>query len=113
MESELLIIQKTYEIYKYLTISNSTIARTHRYALGERSLSSTLELLEDLIKAKRAPKPQKAHFLLEANTQLEILRFQLRLYLDLKLINETQVFQLQALVREIGRMLGGWLKSIT
>ena len=113
MESELLVIQKTYEIYKQLTVMNSTIARIHRYSLGERSLNCTLEMLEQLLKAKHAPKAQKVSFLLSANTQLEILRFQLRLYLDLKLINETKVFQTQALMREVGRMLGGWLKSIT
>jgi hypothetical protein len=113
MESELLVIQKTYELYKQFTLANTTITRTHRYSLGERSLTGTLELLEHLLRAKHAPKSQKATSLLQANTQLEILRFQLRLYLDLKLISETRVFQMQAHIREVGRMLGGWLKSVT
>lgn len=113
MESELLVIQKTYELYKHLSIANSTIARAHRYSLGERSLTCSLELLEQLIKAKHAPKAQKVAFLLSASTQLEVLRFQLRLYLDLKLVSETKVFQMQAFAREVGKMTGGWLKSLT
>ena len=113
MESELLVIQKTYELYKHFTLINTKIARSQRYTLGEKTLSTNLALLEDLIFAKHAPKAQNAIFLLQANTKLEVLRFQLRLYLDLKLVNETQIFQLQALVREIGRMLGGWLKSVS
>ena len=113
MDSELLVIQKTYELYKHLTLANNNVPRLHRYSLGEKTLSCSLDLLEQLIVAKHAPKAHKVTFLLNANTKLEVLRFQLRLYLDLKLIPETKVFQMQALLREIGRMLGGWLKSVT
>lgn len=70
-------------------------------------------MLEQLLRAKHAPKSQKYSFLLSASTQLEILRFQLRLYLELALVNETRVFQIQSKIREIGRMLGGWLKSLS
>lgn len=85
----------------------------HRYSLGEKSLTTTLNLLEHLVLAKHAPKARKASLLLSASSQLEILRFQLRLYLDLKLVSETHVFQMQAHIREIGRMLGGWHKSVS
>ena len=54
----------------------------------------------------------KGPYLIKANTNLEITRLKLRLFLELKLANETQVFQLQAKLEEIGRMLGGWLKSL-
>jgi len=36
----------------------------------------------------------------------------LRLCLELKLANETKIFQAQSALEEIGRMLGGWLKSV-
>jgi hypothetical protein len=36
----------------------------------------------------------------------------LRLLLELKLVNETKVFQTQSTVEEIGRQIGGWLKSV-
>ena len=113
MESELLVIQKTYELYKHFTECNSTITRSHRFGLGEKTLITTLDLLEQLIQAKHAGKSHKVHFLLVAAAKLEILRFQLRLYLDLKLVKETRVFQMQALVRDIGRQTGGWLKSVS
>jgi hypothetical protein len=35
----------------------------------------------------------------------------LRLLLELKLCNETKIFQTQAQMEETGRMLGGWLKA--
>lgn len=71
-----------------------------------------LSLLEQLIMAKNVPKTMKAACLLKASGTLEILTIKLRLLLELKLVNETRVFQLQSQSREIGRMLGGWLKSV-
>jgi len=64
------------------------------------------------IMAKNAPKPAKAQYLIKANAMLEIITLKLRLLLDLKLANETKIFQLQSETAEIGRMLGGWLKSM-
>ena len=62
--------------------------------------------------AKNAPKPAKAQYLIKVNAILEIITLKLRLLLDLKLANETRIFQLQSETAEIGRMLGGWLKSM-
>lgn len=42
----------------------------------------------------------------------EVSRLKLRLFLELKLANETKILQTQAKLEEIGRMLGGWLKSV-
>lgn len=61
--------------------------------------------------AKNAPIPMKVPYLMKANGNLEILILKLRLLLELKLVNETKVFKLQAQIKEIGRMLGGWLKA--
>jgi len=59
-----------------------------------------------------APKTMKAACLLKSSGTLEVLTLKLRLMLELKLVNETRVFQMQSEAQEIGRMLGGWLKSV-
>lgn len=61
--------------------------------------------------AKYAPKPNKPKYLILSIASLETLRFKLRLYLELGLINETKIFQMQSHVQEIGRMATGWRKS--
>jgi len=107
------IIHHSYEIYKNIVeINDSLNKRRHRYSLGTSAEQSALTLLEQLIMTKYAPKPLKASYLIKANADLEILRLKLRLFLDLKLANETKVFQTQSKLQEIGRMLGGWTKSI-
>ncbi|PJC38363.1 hypothetical protein CO045_00565, partial [Candidatus Peregrinibacteria bacterium CG_4_9_14_0_2_um_filter_41_14] len=57
-------------------------------------------------------KTMKAACLLKSSGTLEVLTLKLRLILELKLVNETRVFQMQSEAQEIGRMLGGWLKSV-
>lgn len=69
-------------------------------------------MLENFIMAKNAPKTIKATYLIRAGAQQEIAIFKLRLILELKLANETKIFQAQAKLAEMGRMLGGWLKSL-
>ncbi len=63
--------------------------------------------------AKNAPKPMKSGYLIKASSHLEIIILKLRLYLELKIANETKIFQIQAKLAEIGKMLGGWLKSLS
>lgn len=113
MDSTLPIIEKTYGIYKILVDVNVKLPKTHRHGLGISAEQSVLTLLELLFMASHAPKTHKAAYLLKAQAQLDILRLKLRLYLELKLANETRVFQLQSDLQETGRMLGGWLKSTT
>jgi len=88
------------------------LEKRQRYSLGASLEVSVLALLECLIMAKNAPKPLKAAYLIKAGAQQEITVLKLRLLLELKLVNETKIFQTQAKMAEVGRMLGGWLKSL-
>jgi hypothetical protein len=113
MSDELPILTRVYEIYKSLDSINDKLPKPKRYGLGTSTEQTVLALLEQLLMAKHAPKSHKAAYLLRAQAQLETLRFKLRLYLELQLVNETRIMQTQARLQEIGRMLGGWLKSLT
>ncbi len=84
-----------------------------RYSLGQSLETSVLECLSQLIMAKNAPKPLKSPYLIKASAYLEISTLKLRLFLELKIANETKIFQAQGKISEIGRMLGGWLKSLS
>ena len=68
--------------------------------------------MESLVMAKNAPKTLKAGYLIRASSKLEVSTLKLRLVLELGWTNETKIFQLQSKLAEIGRMLGGWLKSV-
>lgn len=106
------IINKSYEAYKAIIDINHTLTKRWLYSLGISLENSILDCMENLVMAKNAPKPLKAGYLIKASAKLEISVLKLRLLLELKLCNETKVFQVQAQVEEVGRMLGGWLKSV-
>lgn len=109
---ELSIINQTYSLYKDIVQINHSLEKRWRYGLGTSLENSTLELLEELIMAKHAPKSIKLSYLLRAIAKHETAQLKLRLYLELKLANPTKLFQAQAKLIEVGRMLGGWKKSL-
>ena len=111
MES-LPIINKSYEAYKAIIEINAHIQKRQRYSIGQSIEDSILACLDSLIMAKNAPKTLKAGYLIKAGSHLEITTLKLRLVLELALTNETKIFQIQTKLSEIGRMLGGWLKSV-
>jgi hypothetical protein len=113
LDATLSIVEKTYQIYKRLVIINTKLPDVYRPDLGRQCLNTTETLLQTFFMAQYAPKTHKGAYLLKAQSQLDVLNLQLRLYLDLKLANETKIFQLLSDSQEVGRMLGGWLKSST
>src|SRR3990167_3761600 len=109
---ELPIINRAYEVYKSTTDINNHLEKKWRYSLGISLENSVLSLLQELIMAKNAPKLMKTSYLIKGGSHLEIATLKLRLFLELKIANETKIFQTQSKCAEIGRMLGGWMKSL-
>lgn len=91
---------------------NYRLEKRWRYSLGQSLEKTILDLLEQLIMAKNAPKTLKAPYLIKASSHLEVAVLKTRLMLELKLANETKIFQNQSKMAEAGRMIGGWLKSV-
>ena len=106
------IINQTYEVYKMIVEINDHSVKRWRYSLGLGLENSILDMLSEIIMAKNAPQALKAGYLIKASAKLEISTLKLRLFLELKIANETKIFQAQAKIREIGRMLGGWIRSL-
>jgi hypothetical protein len=106
------IINRTYDLYKAVAEIVTHMEKRWRYGIGQSTEKSVLDCLSRLIMAKNAPKPLKMPYLIEASSHLELTTLKLRLCLECKAANETQIFQTQALAQEIGRMLGGWIRSL-
>lgn len=109
---ELPVINRTQELYEAVCKITGKLPSLQRQTVGKRLENAILLLLELLIMAKHAPSAHKGAYLIKASAQAEIVQFQLRILLTQKLANETTLHQLQAKVTEIGRMLGGWRRSV-
>jgi len=71
------------------------------------------DLLKNTIPVFFQSKNQKIPLLNQANIKLEILRHYFRLAYDLGLYNSNRYQFFAEKLHEIGRMTGGWLKSLT
>ena len=69
-------------------------------------------LLDGLIRAKYAAAADRPALLAEVNVGLELLRFQLRLAADLRAYPLTAHGHLIGLADDVGRQVGGWLRSL-
>jgi hypothetical protein len=110
--NEISIINNTYDFYKSLIETTSRIEKRFRYSLASKIEEQTLDLLQNLIMAKHAPKSLKAGYLIKCIGLLENIRLLLRMCLEINVANETNIFKLQENATETGRMLGGWLRSL-
>lgn len=109
---ELTVIVRIQELYKKVGVLADNLPTPKKQTIGRRSEDGLLALLELCIMAKHAPQAHKASYLIKATAQAEVVQFLLRTLLEQKLANETTLHQLQANMTEIGRMLGGWYKSV-
>ncbi len=86
--------------------------RTQKFTLGDRIQNKISDLLEIYILAYYAPKKEKRQLLQKANTDLVIIRHYFRLGYDLGLYPSTKYALFAERLEEIGKMTGGWLKSL-
>jgi len=105
------IFTRTYDLLRWLIPMTVKFPRTQRFVLAEAIQRTALRFQERLIEAARAPDPMP--LLRHADTDLTKLRFYLRLCHDLELMNSGQYQHAARMVNEVGRLLGGWLKSVT
>jgi hypothetical protein len=106
------VIMRTHELSRAVGRISEKLPSLKRQTIGRRVEDKTLELMELLIMAKNAPKAMKAPYLIKATAANKIVDFHLRSILEEKLINETTIHQLLTKNAEIGRMIGGWRKSV-
>ncbi len=110
-ELEIPIFKKAYELTKKLYELRGTVPKHDRYALWQRCENLVLEILEGILLASQLRKSQKLEPLEHVSVKLNVLRVFLRLAKDLKIMDIKKYGLIEEMVDEIGRMLGGWIKS--
>jgi len=106
------IIHKTYELYRTLHEIKKSIPKMERYTLWQRSENTALDILEGILRVGYLQQEKRPEQLIQVSAQVDLLRVFLRLSLDVKAINQKKYIGLQQAIDEIGRMLGGWMKSL-
>jgi len=111
-EFDIPIFKKTYELYKTFYGFRNMIPKQDRYTLWQRCENLILDILENILWASQLPKGEKVPILEKTSLRLNFLRVFIRLSKEIKMLDNKKYVLLQESVDEIGRMLGGWLRSI-
>ena len=110
-EFDIPIFKKTYELYKTFYSYRNAVSKQDRYTLWQRCENLILDILESILWASQLPKTDKFPILEKASLKLNFLRVFLRLCKEIKVIDNKKYILLQEIIDEIGRMLGGWIRS--
>lgn len=106
------IIQKIYDFYREFHLAVPQMPKHDRHSIGERINNRTLDFLENIIHASRIDRKNKFGYLDEAASQLDLLKILVRLAEDTKAISPKKYLFLSEKLQEIGKMLGGWIRSL-
>ena len=105
------IFKKTYDLYKVFYSYRDGITKQDRHSIWQRCESIILDILEGILLASQTYKSEKVPILEKVSLKLNFLRVFLRLMKEVRVIDNKKYTALEGLVDEIGRMLGGWIKS--
>lgn len=112
MEKETLIA-KAYDLLAFSLPMIEKFPRSHKFTLGDRLETHLLDLLEAFIEAYYLPKAKKKSVLHHINIRLEKIRYLIRLGFELKFYSSARYREWADRLHEIGRMTGGWIKSLS
>ncbi|MCB0044159.1 MAG: four helix bundle protein [Caldilineaceae bacterium] len=110
MSQESPLFAKAFDLQVYLFTVTGEFPRSRRSVLGRRVEESSLRLLDLLLEARKCPPEQRAQLLIEADLELDRLRYSVRLCQEIDLLSRKQGVHAAALLGECGRLLGAWVK---
>jgi len=111
-EIDVPILQKTADLYKEFYGYLKLFPKKDQYLLGKRCEEIILVFIEELVLAAGLPKEKKLHTLQKANAKFDVLKVLFRMARELKMIDNKKYLSLETKIQEIGKMLGGWIRSI-
>jgi len=106
---ELIIFKKSYDFCKWLFNHTNKFPKSHRFSIAVRIENGMLDFLRHITIANHRQK--KLPLLRAADEELLALRINIRLSHDMKFISTSSYEYAAKQLEEIGKMLGGWIKS--
>ena len=110
-EFDIPIFKKTYDLFKQFHAIRNKVPKQDRYTIFLKCENSLIEVIEGILKAGQLRKDEKLPVLKDTSVSLSLLRVFVRLMKDIKTIDLKNYAKFESDIDEIGRMLGGWIKS--
>lgn len=111
MNQKLIILQKTYDLMLYAFPLLARFPKNQRFTLAQKIQNGMLDTAAHIVRANMSRGRDRWLALREVNACLEILRLNVRLSMELGFMPRKQWEQISYKLNEIGKLLGGWMKS--
>ena len=109
MLGNLIVFQKLYDLILWMYPLINKFPKKQRFVLGQQLENTLLEILKGVIQANQ--ERNKLETLKQVSIDLDKFRILYRLAKDLKFINIKRYQFGTGKVNEIGKILGGWIRS--
>lgn len=107
----MVIFTRTYDLLSWLIPQTLHFPRSQRFVVTRRLQDAALDFQERIVEANRLQSRERLSHLRRADADLDKLRLYLRLAVRWEWLNEGQYRHVSEMVREIGALLGGWIKQ--
>ena len=88
------------------------IPKAQRYTIWQKCENTTLAILESVVATSHCSGEKRLDVLQELSYRLDLLKVFIRLTKDTYSIDSKHYDALQTIIQEIGKMTGGWIKSV-
>lgn len=109
---DLPVLTKLSDFYKEATHRIESFPKTKKYSLGQRIDLMTLDVIELVMTAGYQTKQEKLSNLERVSIKLDLLKFLVRLSWETKCLDNNAYQKLSSQLVEIGKMIGGWMKTV-
>jgi four helix bundle protein len=107
----MVIFTRTYDLLTWLVPRTMDFPRSQRFVVTRRLQDAALDFQERIIEANRLWGRERLAQLRRADASLDKVRLYLRLATRWEWLSEGQYRHVSQMVKEIGSMLGGWIKQ--
>ncbi len=108
---DMIILTRTFDLLAWLLPKTEAFPRVYRHTITQRTMDAALDFQEALLDSLSHDKRERRRYLQAADGHLNKLRLYLRLIHQWGWLNDGQYRHVSAMVAEIGRLLGGWMKA--
>jgi hypothetical protein len=111
MPEEMIVLSRVYDLLEWLLPKGEGFPRIYRHTLTQRLMDAALDLQEGLFLAQSRSGAARRAALADCDATLNRLRLYLRLAHHWRWLSDGQYRHVSGMVAEIGRLLGGWIRS--
>jgi len=109
----MVIFTRTYDFISWLIPRTDSFPRSQRFVVTKRLQDAALDFQERIVEANRLRAQGRLERLHLADADLDKIRLYLRLAVRWQWLSEGQYQHVSKMVKEIGDLLGGWIKSVS